>query len=77
MDEDNRLLDVETYLTAAQVHGENSHPDHEVGDLQELLRFTWSKLTPEQKLELAKSDTARELLVDWFIHYPVELEKLH
>jgi hypothetical protein len=32
------MRDVGTYIAAARQHGEDSEPDHEVGDLQDLLR---------------------------------------
>jgi hypothetical protein len=44
------LMNLQYYLDAAQQHGEDSEPDHEVGDLQDLLRTMWSLLTPEQLL---------------------------
>jgi hypothetical protein len=33
----------------AHQHGEDSEPDHEVGDLQELSRLCWGLLTAEQR----------------------------
>lgn len=36
-------------IEAAQHHGEDSDPDHEVGDLQDHLRAMWSILTAEQR----------------------------
>lgn len=45
-------------FSAADAHGEDSgEPDHTVGDLQDLLRETWSLMTPSQKLALLNSDT--------------------
>lgn len=41
---------LETFIEAAQQHGEDSDPDHEVGDLQDYLRAMWELLTPEQRL---------------------------
>lgn len=42
-------MDIEKLILAAQHHGEDSEPDHEVGDLQELLRACWSTMTPKAK----------------------------
>lgn len=42
-------LDVETLIAAATKHGEESEPDHEVGDLQEYIRSAWAVLTEAQK----------------------------
>lgn len=41
--------DIEQVLDAAQRHGEQSEPDHEVGDLQEIVRALWAMLSPEQR----------------------------
>jgi len=46
--ERGRALDVETYIAAATTHGENDDPDHEVGDLQDLLRAAFSVMTESQ-----------------------------
>lgn len=40
--------DIEIYLAAAARHGLESEPEHEVADLQHLLRTIWSVLTPDQ-----------------------------
>jgi hypothetical protein len=43
--------DIEVVLEAAKLHGEDSDPDHEVGDLQDFARLCWKRLTPDQKRE--------------------------
>jgi hypothetical protein len=47
-------LNVEFYIGAAQKHGEDSEPGHEVGDLQAFLRAAWKLLTPEQRVAFSK-----------------------
>lgn len=42
---------IEAYLDAAKTHGEDSEPDHEVGDLQQYLRAAWAIMTPEQQAQ--------------------------
>jgi hypothetical protein len=42
-------------LWGAEVHGLESEPDHEVGDLQDLLREAWRLMTPAQRAELVRS----------------------
>lgn len=42
-------LDVQVFLDAARQHGEDSEPDHEVGDLQTYFRAAYDMLTPEQR----------------------------
>ena len=49
-------------LAAAQSHGENSEPDHEVGDLQTIFQACWSVMTPEQRAEMLSAREMRELL---------------
>lgn len=41
--------EIEDLLACAQAHGEDDDPDHEVGDLQDLLRACWAVMTPEQR----------------------------
>lgn len=57
------VTDVEVYIEAAQRHGEDSEPDHEVGDLQDLLRAAWGLLSEEQKMSLFWKDEVRNVLV--------------
>lgn len=49
-------------LAAAKQHGEDSDPDHEVGDLQDLLRPMWAILTPEQQRNFLASDEVAAVL---------------
>lgn len=37
---------VEKILAAAEQHGRESEPEHEVGDLRDALRVLWKHLTP-------------------------------
>lgn len=41
-----------TLFAAAAEHGRESDADHEVGDLQEILRSCWARLTPEKRREI-------------------------
>lgn len=38
-----------TLLDAAEHHGRESEPDHEVGDLQDILFDCWKVMTDDQK----------------------------
>jgi hypothetical protein len=51
---------LEALLAAAAAHGKQSEPDHEVGDLQEVLRSCWELMDPRQQREVM--DQHRELL---------------
>jgi hypothetical protein len=54
---------IEALLAAAQAHGEQSEPDHEVGDLQEILRACWAAMTPRARRQIL--DGFRDFLADW------------
>lgn len=56
------LRDVDTYTHAAFVHGEESEGDHEVGDLQDLLRAAWALMTEEQRIDFLFTDEAKAVL---------------
>ncbi len=51
-------------MEAARLHGENSEPDHDVGDLQDLLFACWLVMSPEQRA-LALSDPAVVSVLDF------------
>lgn len=51
---------LEVLIEAAKQHGEDSEPDHEVGDLQDFLRAMWELLTPEQRLAYAGLPAVRD-----------------
>jgi len=52
----------ETYVDAAQQHGEGDDPDHEVGDLQDFFRAAFDLLTDRQKILLSKNPGVRSTL---------------
>lgn len=54
---------LEELLAAAKAHGDESEPDHEVGDLQGLLASCWERLTPEQQREVYGEH--QELIAEW------------
>jgi hypothetical protein len=58
MRSDNTSLEFASFLLdAARLHGEDSEPDHEVGDLQTFFLACWSVMSPDQRaLALANSD---------------------
>lgn len=55
-------LEPEFYLSAAQLHGEDSDPDHEVGDLQDFLRAAFKIMTPEQRKQFALDESVHQTL---------------
>lgn len=55
--------DVDTLIEAAERHGKDSEPDHEVGDLQQLLRAAWGLMTPDQRQALLVSPEAEDVLM--------------
>lgn len=46
---DRRL---EALLSAAEEHGEEGEPEHEVGDLQDLARACWERLDAKARREI-------------------------
>ncbi len=42
-------FDIQHLLNVARQHGEDSEPDHEVGDLQDFMRAAWAQLNDQQK----------------------------
>ena len=45
---------VEAIIDAATRHGQESDPDHEVGDLQDALRLAWDLLIPAARKTLLR-----------------------
>lgn len=45
---------VELFISKATEHGEDSEPDHEVGDLQDYFRTAWEMMTPKQRMSFNK-----------------------
>lgn len=50
---------------AARNHGELSEPDHEVGDLLDVLRALWARVPAPILQELMKHDVVVTLLESW------------
>ena len=46
------MNNLEKLLVACQKPGLDSDPEHEAGDLQEILRSCWKRLTPHQQNEV-------------------------
>lgn len=57
------MRDLERLLKAAAAHGRESDPDHEVGDLQDILRSAWRTMSPEQRKKV--SAEYAQLPRDW------------
>jgi len=53
---------VELVIEAARLHGENSDPDHEVGDLQDALRLMWDMLPSTKKIAFMEHESTIERL---------------
>jgi hypothetical protein len=47
------MPDIETMIEDAERHGRESEPDHEVGDLQALVRVLWAALPPAARATIA------------------------
>lgn len=57
-----KKIGIELCFQAALAHGKDSDPEHEVGDLQQLLRRAWEILTPGQRLEFMAGSIVSELI---------------
>ena len=55
-------IDVEHYINAAAQHGEDSEPDHEVGDLQEFLRAAWNLMSADQRVKFSMLESVRDTM---------------
>jgi hypothetical protein len=70
------LLEPDFYLSAAQSHGEDSDPDHEVGDLQDFLRAAFKIMTPEQRKQFAMDEAVHQTLEGALVDLDVIEEKV-
>lgn len=48
------LRSIEDIISAAETHGSFEDPDHETGDLQNVLRAAWALMTIDQKKALVE-----------------------
>ena len=55
---------VEDIIQAAESHGRENEPDHEVGDLQDALRLAWARLSPQARRDIHK-ELAGTVLDTW------------
>lgn len=60
-----RAPSLSVLLDAAENHGKESEPDHEVGDLQDILRVCWAKLTVAQQREVMSE--MQDAMADWML----------
>ena len=58
----SRMMDIQYFLRAAKRHGQDSDPDHEVGDLQAYMHVLWSLLTPIQKKVFILNESVQSTL---------------
>ena len=52
-------------FAAAEAHGEQSEPDHEVGDLKDVLQQCWNVMDAERRQAIADHWIVKDLLADW------------
>jgi hypothetical protein len=62
---DDELL--QAIFQSAKEHGENSDPDHEVGDLQDIVSHLWQRADPEARYQIV-----RGALEDGWCDGPIE-----
>lgn len=61
--EEGSARSLQALLDAARAHGLKSEPDHEVGDLQDILRSCWARLSPTQRREIFAMH--KDLVDEW------------
>lgn len=79
--DNNALLDPEFYISAAEQHGLDEDPDHEVGDLQAFFRAAWEVMTPQQRANFAllnevKSCVEAAICMDYAEEYADEQDQI-
>jgi hypothetical protein len=57
--------ELERILDAARRHGQESEPDHEVGDLLEVLRALWPRVPARTRRGFMRCDLVLDLLRNW------------
>ena len=62
LDTDTVMVDIETYIKSAQQHGEDSEPDHEIGDLQVFLRAAFRHMSTGERHAFAADPEVAETL---------------
>lgn len=55
----------DAFIEGARLHGEDSDPDHEVGDLQEFFRAAYGLLTPDQRIAFERSPEVIKVREAW------------
>ena len=56
--------EIEALFQAARIHGQESEPDHEVGDLQQALLAAWNLMDSQQKVAFMAHWSITDIL-DW------------
>jgi hypothetical protein len=59
------MKSLQRILDAARRHGEESDPDHETGDLIDVLRAVWPLVPPNQRRRVMKGERIAGLLEEW------------
>lgn len=54
--------DLHELIDGAEMHGKQSDPDHEPGDLRAILQTCWSHMTPEQR---ARVRAEHDEIAEW------------
>lgn len=70
------LTDIETFIEAAEKHGEDEHPDHEIGDLQAMLNEVWELLPAMQRATVLESDPFKAVLEAGSVKDGADLEDI-
>lgn len=61
-DFDGSIVNAETIIAAAEIHGRESEPDHRAGDLQDALRVVWALLDEHQKSAVLSDTVVKDMI---------------
>jgi len=77
--ETNQVDPVEHLIRGAERHAEVDDPDHEVGDLQDLLRAAWSVMPPPVRHRFLQTQAVKEAIValDGYGEMATEVPYIH
>lgn len=70
------LLDIKTYIDAAEDHGQDSGAEYQIGDLEIMLRAMYKLLTPTQKRTFALDESVAEMMEGTLVDVSEELAAL-
>lgn len=67
----------ERVITAAKQHGDDSEPEHEVGDLQDVVRAMWHLMAPHQRVAMMRMPEVQQVFQSaYMMDFPNSLDQV-